>query len=408
MYSISDKQIDFILNDIRARGVEMEDLQYNLLDHICCIIENKLEANGDFERFYQGTIKQFYKHELWEIEEETISLQLFKHYYTMKKIMIGSGIFSAITMIAGIIFKFMHWPGAGILIVLGIGLSSLVFLPLLFTLKIKEKKSARDRAVIGIGTLAGILMSLAILFKIMHWPWANMMGMTAIIMMLVVFLPIYFFSGIRNPETKVNTVVSSIIIIMGCGLFLALVNSRPSIKVQNSIAFSSKHINDTYLFISKQNETRWKAIEKDSTVKTESVADLNRKANEICKRIDEIKSNVIMFTEGQVVAPDDYKNIMQPDNFNMPTMYFFNEGKKPKRELQQLRKELVELNVLAATEFKVNGEELINLNNKESVHGEGKEPWEISNFHNTSLALVLQNLSELQLDVRVLESVCYK
>lgn len=61
MYQLSDKQIDHILNDIGARGVEMESLQQNLLDHICCIIENNLEENGDFESFYKKTIQTFYK-----------------------------------------------------------------------------------------------------------------------------------------------------------------------------------------------------------------------------------------------------------------------------------------------------------------------------------------------------------
>ena len=56
MYSVNDKQIDYILNDIRRRGVEMEDLQSNLLDHICCIVEQNLDSDGDFEDFYK---KQF-------------------------------------------------------------------------------------------------------------------------------------------------------------------------------------------------------------------------------------------------------------------------------------------------------------------------------------------------------------
>ena len=130
MYHISDQQIDYILNDISARGVEMESLQQNLLDHICCIIENNLEENGDFESFYQKTIETFYKDQLWEIEEETLQLLTFKNYYTMKKVMIVSGTFSAAAMILGILFKFLHWPGAAALIILGIGASSLIFLPL--------------------------------------------------------------------------------------------------------------------------------------------------------------------------------------------------------------------------------------------------------------------------------------
>lgn len=101
MYQISDQQIDYILNDISARGVEMESLQQNLLDHVCCIIENNLEENGDFENFYQKTIKSFYKDELWEIEEETLLLLTYKNYYTMKKIMINSGIAAATFFIIG-------------------------------------------------------------------------------------------------------------------------------------------------------------------------------------------------------------------------------------------------------------------------------------------------------------------
>src|SRR6478736_5542246 len=111
MYCLSEKQIDFILADIRARGVALESLQQDLLDHVCCIIEQNLEANGNFEDFYFATIQTFYKQELKEIEEETLFLLTHKNYYAMKKIMLASGAFSAIVLSFGILFKFMHWPG---------------------------------------------------------------------------------------------------------------------------------------------------------------------------------------------------------------------------------------------------------------------------------------------------------
>jgi len=74
MYCINDQQIDFILDDISRHGIKIESLQQNLLDHICIIIEQNLEEDGDFEKFYNTTIKTFYKEELREIEEETIFL----------------------------------------------------------------------------------------------------------------------------------------------------------------------------------------------------------------------------------------------------------------------------------------------------------------------------------------------
>jgi hypothetical protein len=176
MYKISEQQIDFILNDISARGVRTEDLQYNLLDHICCIIEQNLKEDGDFENFYHNTITTFYKHELSEIEEETQLLLTFKNYYTMRKVMLNSGVFAAAILTFGIIFKFMHWPGAGILILLGLFTASLIFIPLYFTIKVKDKKKTSEKVLLAIGSIAGILGIFHILFKVFHWPGAMILG----------------------------------------------------------------------------------------------------------------------------------------------------------------------------------------------------------------------------------------
>ncbi|NMH27296.1 hypothetical protein [Flavobacterium silvaticum] len=225
MYTLTDTQIEFIQNDIRARGVLMVGLQQDLLDHICCVIEQELDPDGNFDDFYQHRIRTFYKTDLSEIEQETIQLLTFKNYYVMKKIMLFAGAFSVLTMTAGLFFKFFHMPGASFLIAVGIILLSLVFLPLLFTLKIRENSSSRDKIITGVGTFAGILISVGTMFKIFHWPGANIIGILALSIMLLVFLPVYFFSGIRNPETKVNTIVSSIFIFYGCALILMMVRS---------------------------------------------------------------------------------------------------------------------------------------------------------------------------------------
>jgi hypothetical protein len=85
MYCISDQQIDFILNDLQAQGIEIESLRYDLLDHICIIIEQGLEPGGDFEAFYATAIKAFYKRELLEIEEETIFLLTYSKHLALSR-----------------------------------------------------------------------------------------------------------------------------------------------------------------------------------------------------------------------------------------------------------------------------------------------------------------------------------
>lgn len=213
MYKISDEQIDYILDDISARGVKMEDLQQNILDHVCCIIEQDLEETGDFRNFYLRTIETFYKKELSEIEEETNLLLTFKNYYKMKKAMITSGAFSASLLLTGCLFKFMHWPGAAMILFVGIIVLCFLFLPLLFILKMKEAKATRDKVILTMGVVIGILYFLGPLFKVQHWPGANILLFTTVILMFFLFIPVYFFTGIRNPETKINTIVSTILLV---------------------------------------------------------------------------------------------------------------------------------------------------------------------------------------------------
>ena len=245
MYPINDKQIDYILSDIRARGVEMEDLQLNLLDHICCIIEQNLESDGNFEDFYHKTIPKFFKHELWEIEEETIRLLIFKHYYTMKKIMIISGAFSAFTTFTGALFKVMHWPGASILLILGLTAMSFLFLPLMFTLKMKEKQNRKDKFILGAGSVVAVTLALTAMFKIMHWPGASIMVYATLGLLLLLFLPVFFISGVKDPNTKVSTIVTSVLILAGTGLMLVMVKGGPSLTLSKATVNQMRNENAT-------------------------------------------------------------------------------------------------------------------------------------------------------------------
>ncbi len=163
MYCLTEQQIEYILNDIRRNGVEMEDLQLNLLDHICCIVEQELKENDDFERFYHEKIKQFYRKDLHEIEEETISLLTFKNYYAMKKLMIMSGVLSATAFIVGSFFKIMLWEGAATLLIIGMVSFSFFFLPLLVLLKVRETSSKANKVILAMAAITGMLYCMSTL-----------------------------------------------------------------------------------------------------------------------------------------------------------------------------------------------------------------------------------------------------
>jgi len=213
MYAISDSQIDYILADLRARGLHIPALQQDILDHVCCVIEREIPDGISFEAFYHQIIPRFYRRNLAEIEAETVLLLTYKNYYTMKKVMIGSGAASAILLTAGSFLKLFALPGAAILLVLGILCMCFIFLPLVLALKMKEAPGTRDKVVLGIGVLIGILYCLSTIFKVQHWPGANVMTLVTIALLAFVFIPVYLFSGIRRAETRLNTIVSTIILV---------------------------------------------------------------------------------------------------------------------------------------------------------------------------------------------------
>ncbi len=222
MISINDEQFDFILNDLSAQGIDTESVRMNLADHICCILEQEWSNDTDFKTQYQAVLRRFYRKHLNEIEEETHHLLTNKNYYVMKKFMIISGIVASVLLTLGVTLKYLHFPGAAVCITLGTVITSLLFLPLFATLKLREQSKIKTKILVIIGTLASILLTLAILFKIQHWPGANAMGGLVFVIVAFVYLPLYFFSYFRDPETRVNTIITSIIIVLSCGLFMSL------------------------------------------------------------------------------------------------------------------------------------------------------------------------------------------
>jgi hypothetical protein len=229
MIQLTEKQIDFIINDIEKRGIEIKDLQQNLLDHICCIIELEMKSNNDFEIIYNQVITRFYKTDLQEIEQETINLLTYKNYYFMKKVLILSGIAATTSIVIGSALKLFHLPGAAFFYMIAALVSSFLFLPLLFILKNKELKQVQEKLVLASAIITGMLYSVAVCgvflnFEIAHKGilWLIYIGFASFI-----FVPLYFFNGIKNPVMKMNTIIVTMLFVIFISSQFLLVDLRP-------------------------------------------------------------------------------------------------------------------------------------------------------------------------------------
>lgn len=167
-----------------------------------------------------------------EIEEETQKLLTFKHYYAMKRTLKISGITSIILIIMGITFKSMHWTGAGVMIVLGLAFFSLIFIPLNIVLKFQDDKEKSNRAILTIGMLAASVATIGVLFKIMYWPYANMLMFSSLLVFTIIFIPIYFIIKYKDPESKFNAIINTTFMIGAAGMLFALINLGHSKKTK--------------------------------------------------------------------------------------------------------------------------------------------------------------------------------
>jgi hypothetical protein len=249
MHNVTDDQVDYILNDLEKKGIVTEDVRYNILDHVCCIIENEMSVEMNFYEFYKETIAKFYKKELCEIEAETQVLLTFKNYYAMKRTLKISGITSIILILLGIIFKSLHLQGAGVIIVLGLLFFSLVFIPLNIVLKFKDDDEKSNRLIMTVGMLAASAASMGVLFKIMHWPYANVLMFSSLLVFMIVFIPIYFIVKYRDPETRFNSIIHTTFMIGAAGMLFALINLGHSNKTHHTE-------NDNIQTIEQQQDTK--------------------------------------------------------------------------------------------------------------------------------------------------------
>ncbi|MBL4592528.1 MAG: hypothetical protein JKX68_01790 [Flavobacteriales bacterium] len=284
MVDITEQNIREITVLVEARGVEMKELSYDLVDHICCMIEEKMESGKNYASALEESMSSFGKKGIRQIQEETTFL-ITKNILAMRKTMHITGITAAILLLFGTIFKIQHWPGAGLMYVLGATSLCFLFMPLFLTVRIKEKVGKLNIVTNVLGMLSAIALCLGILFKVMHWPWANILMNSGATLLILIFLPLYIYNGFKTNTLKTSTIVPVIIAVAGFSLMFSLVKLRNSSDVTNAILNIQYTIYDDTESTLKTNNSLLMAIQNDSTSSYQ-------KANEVAEKINLITEDL--------------------------------------------------------------------------------------------------------------------
>ena len=86
MYQLSTEEIEYIQSDLTRSGIRTQGLRDNLLDHICILLEDKLQHSDEFEAVYRIILSGFYIENLRELEGQTRLLELSRHHLILTKL----------------------------------------------------------------------------------------------------------------------------------------------------------------------------------------------------------------------------------------------------------------------------------------------------------------------------------
>ena len=105
----------------------------------------------------------------------------------MKKLIVIVGLTGAILTAIGVYFKMMHWPGAAVAILIA-SISLFVYSLLLLFEQLKVAGSNIDKTFIVTFGFTGACLSISFLFKMLHWPGANILIYAFFIFYLILIL----------------------------------------------------------------------------------------------------------------------------------------------------------------------------------------------------------------------------
>jgi hypothetical protein len=193
---LSDEQVAIIQERIDQSQINIPTLRDDVLDHLCCAVESKLEHGKTFEEAVPEAIRELAPDGLDELQQETVFLLNVTKIILMKKAIYSIGLASAIAMSIGLMFKFMRWPGADQLITYGFLGFSLLFVPMVFAdhLKVKQQASLPEKLRFIFGVLSATATALSVTLKLFHLPGADYLLLIGAMLFSFGFLPFLFFA----------------------------------------------------------------------------------------------------------------------------------------------------------------------------------------------------------------------
>jgi hypothetical protein len=266
----------------------------------------------------------------------------------MKKVLQIIGVLTTVLIVAGVCMKAFAFPGANIALIGGVFICLLVYFALMLVHKIKESASGKERAMNFLKYVSEYLVALGMTFFIMHYPGAMLVLVTGMILMVVGYLPLHLVvMKKKNPEHPACKKVPYVIIALA--LIFAFGTRNMGGRIFQSLTFHDVQTQTVTASIDTLVLNQMKSFESTEASFPNFTSGMYSKAEKIGKLSDELvkyiretRNEVIAVTEKKEIAEIDTMALYQlcrKDNTCIPTEYFI--GKDSVGKATELKQKLI-------------------------------------------------------------------
>lgn len=193
MVELSNTQLDFLIARIESE-IRDKQLQLELIDHCSCAVEELMSAGLTFEMAVDQAFQNLSPNGVHEIEREVYIILINQTLQTMKIILFFTGFVAAFCIMTGMLFRMLHWPAADEILFAGDAALIVSMMTLIMT-SVRSMKVLPKEVFFRImaGAAGGLFFGSGSLFKVMHWPSANMQILLGVFLLAFLFLPLFFW-----------------------------------------------------------------------------------------------------------------------------------------------------------------------------------------------------------------------
>ena len=330
-------------------------------------------------------------------------------------------IFGCVVFTFGFLFKIQHWPGAGMLLTIGFLFIGFLMIPAMLITKLRNPEEKNLHTAYIIGALSLMFFLTGDLFKIQHWPGAGIMLVVGAIGLTTIFFPVY----VTKAYKKAETIKASFLFLCVGIVFFNLFNILLALNVsKNVLGFFIKpgiEIMKTSSILENKSNKSVENILNDALI-TDTLFKANIKkakttADELCVYIEKIKTEIISEVDGfndketieksrniaSIIGKDKY---MTPSNILCGTLPDGSNGKASELKKKLLQCNEILLNLCKADE---NAQLIISraleTKTSEEINVDGKPlSWEMDNFYHLLTIAAIDKLSYIERNIRIAET----